>query len=218
VISFNAMMPVMSQVPMKLIVAAVVGLTAAAFLTGFLGWHAVRRLLDVPRLTRPAAMYVALGALWSGAALLGLMSVAAIFLMRDHQRIDAPTALAEVRCEAVGADHVRVELRTSLVAPPERYDLPGNTCTVSVRQLELRPVVGVLAAPVLSRVEGVGPIPRPASGPRWITPGGRLVDLVARRSEAIQVAVPVDAQVHSVLVSGVAGPTLTGPTLTNNRM
>ena len=52
-ITFNAMTGFLSQVPFKLLCAAVVGLTAAAALTLLLGWHGLRRLLDIPRVTRP---------------------------------------------------------------------------------------------------------------------------------------------------------------------
>src|SRR6266498_1085699 len=99
----------LSQVPFKLLCAAVVGLTAAAALTLLLGWHGLRRLLDIPRVTRPPVMYLALGAIWIAVAAIGVMSVATIVLLRDHQRIDAPTTLGDVRCEPAGADHMRVE-------------------------------------------------------------------------------------------------------------
>ena len=133
------------------------------------------------------------------------MSVATIVLLRDHRRIDAPTTLGDVRCEAVGSDHVRVELRTSLAAAPEHYEVPGgDACTVWVRQVELRPGLGVLGVRVLSRIESVGPTRLPAA-----VEGHRFIDLVARRTEAVPVAVPLDAQVHSVLVSSLSGPVLT---------
>jgi len=53
------------------------------------------------------------------------------------------------------------------------------------------------------RIESVGPVRRPVVNPErgWL-------DLVARRVETISVAVPADAQVHSVLVSSGGGPTL----------
>ena len=195
---------IFSQVPLKLLCVGLVGLAAAAFLTGLLAWHGLRRLLDVPRVPRPGGMYLALGALWIAAAAVGAMSVETIVLMRDHQRIDAPTTLGDVRCEAVGSDRVRVELRTSRAAAPERYDVPGDACTVWVRQVALRSGLGVLGVRVLSRIESVGPIRRSA-----VVEGHRFIDLVARRSETLPVAVPVDAEVHSVLVSSLSGPILT---------
>jgi hypothetical protein len=206
VITFNAMTAILSQVPVKLVCSALLGLAAVAFLTVLLGWHALRRLLDVPRVPRPGAMYLVLGALWIGVVAIGAASVATILLLRDHRRIDAPTTLGDVRCEAIGSDHVRVELRTSPTAAPQRYDVAGDAaaCTVWVRQVELRSGLGLLGVRVLSRIEGVGPTRLPAAGE-----GNRFIDLVARRSEAFPVTVPLDAQLHSVLVSSLSGPVLT---------
>jgi hypothetical protein len=200
------MTTILSQVPLKLLCAALFGLAAIAFLTLLLGWHALRRMLDVPRVPRPGAMYLALGTLWIGVVALGATSVATIGLLRDHRRIDAPTTLGDVRCEPAGPDHVRVELRTSAAAAPERYELPGDAtaCTVWVRQVELRTGLGMLGVRVLSRIERVGPVLLPAA-----VQGHRFIDLVARRTEALPVAVPLDAQMHSVLVSSLTGPVLT---------
>ena len=195
---------ILGQVPLKLLCVALVGLAAVAFLTVLLGWHGLRRALDVPRVPRPRAMYVALGALWIALAMTGAMAVATIALLRDHRRIDAPTTLGDVRCEAVGSDHVRVELRTPPAAAPEHYDVPGDACTVWVRQVELRDGLGVLGVRVLSRIESIGTARRPTA-----VEGGRFIELVARRTEAVPVTVPLDAQVHSVLVSSLRGPVLT---------
>jgi len=210
VITFNAMTGTFSEVPFKLLFATAVGLLAAIALTVLLAWHGVRRFLDVPRVPRPAGMYVALTTLWIALVTTASMLVATIALLRDHRRIDAPTALGDVRCEAIGADHARAELRTSLAAAPEQYDVAGGGCTVWVRQVELRPGLGVLGARILSRIESVGAVRRPAANPGWMTPGsgGGLVDLVVRTTEAVAVPVPADAQVHEVQVSALSGPTL----------
>ena len=209
-ITFNAMTGTFSEVPFKLLFATAVGLLAAIALTVLLAWHGVRRFLDVPRVPRPAGMYVALTTLWIALVTTASMLVATIALLRDHRRIDAPTALGDVRCEAIGADHARAELRTSLAAAPEQYDVAGGGCTVWVRQVELRPGLGVLGARILSRIESVGAVRRPAANPGWMTPGsgGGLVDLVVRTTEAVAVPVPADAQVHEVQVSALSGPTL----------
>lgn len=209
-VTFNAMIGTFSEVPFKLLFATAVGLLAAIALTALLTWHGVRRFLDVPRVPRPAGMYVALGTLWIALVTASSMLVATIALLRDHRRIDAPTALGDVRCEAVGADHARAELRTSLAGAPEQYDVAGGGCTVWVRQVELRPGLGVLGARVLSRIESVGSVRRPAANPGWMTPGsgGGLVDLVVRTTEAVAVSVPADAQLHEVQVSALSGPTL----------
>ena len=99
---------------------------------------------------------------------------------------------------------MRVELRTSPAAAPERYEVPGGACTVWVRQVELapRPRHAGRARPFAHRKC------RPHAPSRRVE-GHRFIDLVARRTEAVPVAVPLDAQVHSVLVSSLSGPVLT---------
>jgi len=206
VITFNAMTGIVHEVPLKLVSVAVGGLFAAAVLTLMFGWHGLRRLLDVPHVPRPRGIYLALGALWIALVVTGSMSVGTILLLRDHQRVGARTQLAEVRCEAVGAGHVRAEVRTSFAVAPEQYDFAGDACPVWVRQIELRPGLGILGVGVLSRIESVGPIRRPAANvDRTARP---LVDLVTRRTEIVAVSVPPDAQERSLLVSSLGGPTL----------
>ena len=197
---------IVNHVPLKLVCIAVVGLFAAAVLTLMFGWHGLRRLFDVPRVPRPCGMYLALAALWIGLVGIGSMAVGTIMLLRDHQRVDARTQLAEVRCEVAGADHVRVELRTSSAVDPEQYDFPGDACLVRVQQVELRSGLAILGIRALSRIDGVGPIHRPAASLDW--KARRFVDLVTRRNEVVSVAVPLDAQLRSVQVSPATGPTL----------
>jgi hypothetical protein len=206
VVTFTAMTTIINQLPFPMVSVATIGLLAAAVLTLLLGWHALRRLFDIPRVPRPAGMYVTLGALWIALVTFGAMSAGTMVLLRDHQRVDARTPLADVRCEAVSPGHVRAEVRTSPSAAPEHYDFAGDTCIVGVRQVELRRAIGLLGVRVLSRIESVGPVRRPVANPEWKS--RRVVDLVARRTEAISVAVPADAQVHSVLASSLHGPTL----------
>ena len=191
------------QMLLKLVSTAVIGLFAVAVLTALLGWHGLRRLLDVPRVPRPRALYLALGAVWVGLVTIGSMAAGTLLLLRDHQRVDPGTRLADVRCEQNGPDHVQAELKMPLAASPELYDFAGAACQVWVRQVQLRPGLGLLGVRVLSRIESVGPVRRPVVNPErgWL-------DLVARRVETISVAVPADAQVHSVLVSSGGGPTL----------
>lgn len=207
------MTDLLSQVPAKLLWCALLAVLFGAVLTLLLCWHGIRRLAGVPRVPRPREMYVALSTLWLVLVATGLAAIAAIFLLRDHRRVDGRTELAEVRCQAVGPDRLLMEVRTSPSAAPERYDLEGNACVVWVNQVELRPGFAILGVRAVSRIDRVGPLARPNANPEWLTPrpvaARRLTDLVVRRTESVPVTVPVDAQTRQVVLSSPgAGPTL----------
>jgi hypothetical protein len=181
-------------------------------LTTLLTWHGLRRLFDLPRVPRPAAVYLALGGAWLASIAAAGAAVGGIALLRDYRDVDHPTALAEVRCAALDGQRVRLELQADPAATPERYDVEGDACVVWVEQVELRPGFQRLGIHALSRVNGVGAVARPASNPDWLTPRPqgprRLVDLVVRRATTVPVAVPLDAHTRLVLVSSPTGPTI----------
>jgi hypothetical protein len=202
----------LAQVPGTLLYGAIAAMTMAAVLTMLLGWHALRRLLGIPRVPRPRAMYVVLGGFWIALVAACSAAVATIAMLRDYRPVDRATALAEVRCAPVGLDRAEAELRAAPAAPPERYQVEGDACIVWVNQVELRPGLGRFGVRALSRVEGVGPIARPGANPDWLTPrpqGPRgLVNLLVRRTETVPVAVPLDASARLTIVSSPSGPTV----------
>jgi hypothetical protein len=207
------MTEILRQVPAKLLWCALLAVLFGAALTLLLGWHGIRRMAGIPRVTRPREMYVALSTLWLVLVTTGLAAIGTMFLLRDHRRVDGRTELAEVRCQAVGPDRLRMEIRTSPSAAPERYDLEGDVCVVWVNQVELRPGLAVLGVGAVSRIDRVGPLARPNANPEWLTPrpvaGRRLMDLVVRSTQSVPVTVPVDAQTRQVVLSSPgAGPTL----------
>lgn len=200
----------LAQVPGKLLCSALVGLILAAVLTGLLGWHGLRRLFGVPRVPRPRAMYVVLGGFWIALILVCSAAVAMIALVRDYQPVDRPTQLAEVRCAPIGLDRAEAELKPGSSAAPERYQIEGDACIVWVNHVELRPGIAHLGVQALSRVESVGPIPRPGANPDWLTPrpeGPRgLVNLIVRRAAMVPVAVPLSTGGATMIVSSPSGP------------
>ena len=202
----------LAQVPGKLLCSALVVMAMVAALTVLLGWHGLRRLFGVPRVPRPRAMYVVLGGFWIALILVCSAAVAMIALVRDYQPVDRMTQLAEVRCAPVGLDRAEAELRPAPPATPERYQIEGDACIVWVNHVELRTGIARLGVHALSRVEGVGPIPRPGTNPDWLTPrpqGPRgLVGLIVRRAEMVPVAVPLDARGRITIVSSPSGPRL----------
>ena len=201
----------LAQVPGTLLASVVVGGVLAVTLTVLLGWHAARRLFDIPRVTKPPAMYVALGGFWMALVAGCAAAIATIVLLRDYRRVDRPTELAEVRCAPAGQNRVQMELRPGPLAPTERYEVEGDACIVWVNQVELRPGLGALGVRALSRVEGVGTFARPAMNPNWLTPRarqGRVMKLLVRRAETVAVPVPVSAGARVVLMSSPGGPAI----------
>ena len=203
----------LAQVPNKLLGGAIFGVVLLAVLTVVLAWHGLRRLFDMPRVPKPRAMYVVLGGSWLALVAVCSAAIGAIALLRDYRQVDRPTQLAEVRCVVADLDRLELELRPPSSATTERYDMAnGDNCIVWVKQIELRPGIGGLGLRALSRVEGVGPVVRPAANPSWLTPqpqrARRLVDLFVRHTTTVPVSVPLDQRARLVLVSSPAGPTL----------
>jgi len=202
----------LAQVPNKLLWGAIVGVALLAVLTVVLAWHGLRRVFDLPRVPKPRAMYVVLGGSWLALVAICSAAIGAIALLRDYRQVDRPTQLAEVRCAVADLDRLELELRPPSSRTPERYDVTGDACIVWVKQIELRPGLGGLGLRALSRVEGVGPVVRPAANPSWLTPqpqrARRLVDLFVRHTTTVPVTVPLDQRARLVLVSSPTGPTL----------
>jgi hypothetical protein len=202
----------LAQVPGSLLATLLVGGVLAVALTALLAWHAARRLFDIPRVPKPPAMYVALGGFWIALVTGCAAAIVTIVLLRDYRRVDRPTELAEVRCAPAGQNRVQMELRPGPLAPPERYEVEGDSCVVWVNHVELRPGLGALGVRALSRVEGVGTFARPAANPSWLTPRGqhqgRVMNLLVRRAESVPVPVPANAATRVVLVSSPGGPAI----------
>jgi hypothetical protein len=187
-------------------VLATVVLTAAV--SAVLVWHGLRRLLDVPRIPRPRALYWVMTFAWGLLGTACVATVMAALLLRDHKRLDGRTEIGVIRCEATAPGQVRVEVKTptSSTAAAERYDVAGETCVVSVKEIELRPALQALGVRALVRVDGVGSVVRPAAGPSWLAPdraggGAGLFGLVIRRTHAASVVVPADPSRRFVVVA-----------------
>ncbi len=200
-------MTILSDAPAKLIAASVVTALITVVLSAILAWHGMRRALDMPRIPRPQGMYWALALGWGIAATGCLATVMTAVLLRDHTRVDGLTAIGKVRCEVTGKGRVRLEVDTgpALLAGREQYDLDGDTCQVSVRQIELRPGLQVLGVPALARVDGVGPTTRPGMNPTWLRPqtplGDRVLELVVRQTRAMPIVVPADPKQKFLLMA-----------------
>jgi hypothetical protein len=192
----------LSDVPTRLVGGVLVAGLLLALFSGVLAWHGLRRLMDVPRVPRPRAMYLVLAAMWGLTATACAATAIAVLLLRDHQRLDGRTQIGQVRCEPATPGHVRLEVTaassSTSSSTPERYDIAGDSCTVSVREMELRPGLQALGLSTVARVHGVGPSARPEASPAWLI-GSRLLGLVVRRTQASSVVVPADSKQRFVL-------------------
>jgi hypothetical protein len=196
-------MTVLSHAPAGLLAGTGAAAALLALLSGLCAWHWLRRVLDVPRIPRPRAMYYALALAWGGLAAASAATTMGILLLRDHQRVAGRTELGEVRCEPTAAGHVRAEIKTA--AAPEQYDVSGDACTISIKEIELRPGLRALGLGSLARVDAVGTLTRPTANPGWLTPaetpGPGLLGLVVRRTHAVRFVVPADPNRRFVLVA-----------------
>ena len=193
-------MTTLSVVPTRLMGGALGLAILLTLLSGVLLWHGLRRLMDVPRVPRPGAMYLVLASLWGLTATACAAIAIAVLLLRDHQRVDGRTPIGEVRCEQTQPGRLRVEVSTAGSAGAERYDIAGDNCTLSVKEMELRPGLHALGVRTLARVDGVGPQTRPEATPTWLT-RSRLLGLVVRRTEAVSIVVPADSKQHALVAA-----------------
>ncbi|HEX3697893.1 MAG TPA: hypothetical protein VH374_21145 [Polyangia bacterium] len=210
------------------------GGSLALLLAAVLGWHALRRLFGVPRVPRPPATYVALVILWAATVAVSGASVAVALLLRDHQAVDGRARLAELRCQAVAPGRVQMELTTPSPHPagqpagPERYEIQGDACVVSVVLVDLRSGLQILGPTQLSRIEvvgsqtgalagtGAGAVRRRRVNPGWLTPGTSQqmapINLLVNDTRQISLSVPADGEPF-YLVASPNGPALEKPSI-----
>jgi hypothetical protein len=197
----------LAETPARLIGGAAAAIALTATVSILIVRHALRRLLDVPRIPRSRAIYYLLAAAWGLLVTCAAATAMAALLLRDLRPLDGRTAIGEVTCQATAPGHLRAEvtLRAPVAAAPERYDIQGEACVVSVLEVELRPGLRALGLDVLARVDGVGALVRPSTNPRWLTPddrpSARLLGLVVRRTRATPIVVPPDPKQRFVLVA-----------------
>jgi hypothetical protein len=192
------MLSLFDGAPPRLIVCALSVGVLTAVLAAQLSQQAARRLFGVPHVPRARVTYAALATLWVGlAASLGAALVTA-FLLRDHQRVEGRTPLADLRCETIEPGRLRAELTTPRSSTPERYDIVGDECVLSMVDVDLRPGLRFLGVSELSRIAGVGSVRRPSANPAWLTPdpqqGRRLLGLLVRDTHGVSVAVPAGSE------------------------
>lgn len=204
------------ELPLALKAVGIVAGVLGAVLFVWLGWHALRRVLDSPRIPLGGATYFILGLLC-----VGLLAVAAVplgvgQLLREHALVDgAGTRVAEVRCTPAGAGKVRISF-TPTRSPDgaaEQVESAGPDCRLSAELVTLRSLPARLGLGALVRVTNVGEATRPSGLPSWALPGPNSpppfpMALLVRQARVTSVQAAADAGAIYHLVASPHGVTL----------
>jgi hypothetical protein len=192
-----------AQAPTWLVVLAITGLALGVLLLLLLGWHVVRRMLDVPRVPRGAAFY----AVTVAACILfiagGVTALAVAAALEDWQSQAGPGAIAEVHCRRTGPN--RVELGYVTIdangkrAPEETQTIESLPCAVAVEKLHFQPGLARLGLIERHRLSGVGAA-RHSSTPLWRALP-QPMGLPIASAEAQQVAIPSEDGVRYRVVA-----------------
>jgi hypothetical protein len=191
------------HLPARIVGAAVSMMLVSVFLTVILARHGFRRAFDVPRIPRPPAMFVVLGAIWAAATIGAAGAVATARILRDHVRVDGVTRVADVRCEVPQPGRVRLTVAWAENGRSETFDGNGDACSMEVQQLSLRAPLRALDVPAVAGIERVGTAPRVdgASTSPEFWRGRRVLQMLARDARVIPIVVPPEPGARFMLVS-----------------
>ena len=184
-----------AQAPTGLVVLAITSIAFGAALLLLLGWHVVRRIMDVPRVPRGRGLY----AIMVGACTVfiagGVTALAIAAALGDWQAQVGPSAVAEVHCRRVGP--TRVELGYITLGPagqrgPEQTQtIDSLPCEVAVERLHFHQALARFGLIERLRLARVGGVPRPTATPLWRSLPQPL-GLPIASAEAQQVAIPTE--------------------------
>jgi hypothetical protein len=183
----------LGQAPTWLVVLAITSVALGALLLLLLGWHVVRRLLDVPRIPRGAGFYtVAVGACVLCIAG-GVTALAVAAALTDWDGQAGSGAIAEVHCRRTGPNRVELGYVTlgadGKRGPEETQTIDSLPCAVAVEKLHFPQALARLGLMERHRLSGVGAPRRPTSTPSWRSLPQPL-GLPIASAEAQQVAIP----------------------------
>jgi hypothetical protein len=202
------------EVPIALSVAGTVAGVAGAVLLAWLVWHALRRVVDSPRVPLSNATYLVLSLLCLALLGVGLVRLGIGRLLRDHARLDAggnKTRVAEVRCAPGAAGKVRITFApVGAATAPEQFESAGPGCLLAAELVTMRALPARLGVGTLVRVTRVGEAARPAGNPPWLVPAPDAAPrfplaLVVREARTTSVSAQPDAQAVYHLLASPAG-------------
>ena len=203
------------HLPARIVVAGVSMMLVSVFLTVVLARYGFRRAFDVPRIPKPPAIFVVLGALWAAATIGAAGAVVTAGMLRDRVRVDGLTRLADLRCEAPQPGRVRLTVAWAANGRSETYDGEGAACSMQVRQLTLRAPLRALDVPAVADIERVGAASRVDGSTQWLSPdswrGRRVLQALSRDARVIPIVVPPEPGARYVIVSSPDGTPALAP-------
>ena len=139
----------------------------------WLGWHALRRVLDSPRVPLSGATYFVLGVLCLALLVVAAVPLGVAQVLRQHARVNGDrTQVGEVRCTKAGAGKVRITFVRAGGgdSPPEQVESTGPSCRLSAEVVTLRGLPARLGLGTLVRITRMGEAARPSDVPAWLLP------------------------------------------------
>ena len=170
-IVYSRLMAAFAQAPTWLVVLGITSVSLGAVILVLLGWHVVRRLLDVPRVPRGAGMYTLLVGLCALSIAAGVTTLAVAAALGDWQAQVGPAAMAEVQCRRVAPSRAELSVVTldanGRRGRPETQTIDARPCEVAVERLHFLTPLARLGLMERHRVSRMGAVPRPIATPVW---------------------------------------------------
>jgi hypothetical protein len=189
---YSGSMAGFTHAPTSLVVLAITSMAVGALLLLLLGWHVVRRLLDVPRIPRGAGFYTFAVAACALSIAGGVSALAVAAALDDWQTQPGAGAIAEVHCRRTGPKSVELGYVTigadGKRGPEETQTIDSLPCAVAVEKLHFSQPLAHLGLMERHRLSGVGAA-RHTAIPLWRALPQPL-GLPIAFAEAQQVAIP----------------------------
>jgi len=184
-----------AQAPTWLVVLAITSIALGAFLLLLLGWHVVRRILDVPRVPRGAGTYAVMIGLCVLSIAGGATALVVAAALDDWQTQGGPAAVAEVHCRRVAP--TRVEVSYVTLGPDgkrgaeEKQTIESLPCEIAIERLHFPQALVRLGLSERHRLARIGGFRLATATPVWRALP-QPMGLPIAYAEAQQVAIPTE--------------------------
>ena len=182
------------QAPDWLVVLAITGIALGALLLLMLGWHVVRRILDVPRVPRGAGTYAVMVGFCVLCIAGGTTALVVASALDDWQRQVGP-AVAEVQCRRTGP--TRVEVSYVTLGPDgkrgaeEKQTIESLPCEIAIERLHFPQALARLGLSERRRLARVGGYRLATTTPTWRALP-QPMGLPLAYADAQQIAIPTE--------------------------
>lgn len=189
-------MSLFPHAPGPLVALGGIALATGGALLVLLAWHALRRMLDRPRVPLRAGVYVVLVLLCAALSGAGFFALTVASALGDWAPLPADGVVAEVRCRMQDG-----RLAMSFVPigpagrpePEESATSTGTSCDVGGEVLRFRPALSWLGLDTAHRVFRIGAQGRTTKTPAWrALPRPLGIELGQTRPETVAVPAAAD--------------------------